>query len=50
MIDQYISCGEDKWNNQNGMFYCYLMDMKDKVHSSEEWSAIYNFVQDKICL
>jgi 2-oxoglutarate dehydrogenase E1 component len=19
MIDQYISCGEDKWNNQNGI-------------------------------
>jgi 2-oxoglutarate dehydrogenase E1 component len=35
MIDQYISCGEDKWNNQNGIVYYCLMDMKDKVqHSS----------------
>jgi 2-oxoglutarate dehydrogenase complex dehydrogenase (E1) component-like enzyme len=51
MIDQYISCGEDKWNNQNGIVYYCLMDMKDKVSTlQEEWSAIYNFVQDKICL
>jgi hypothetical protein len=34
------------------LFYYCLMDMKDKVQSTrqEEWSAIYNFVQDKICL
>jgi hypothetical protein len=42
---------EDKWNNQNGIVLLF-MDMKDKVQSTrqEEWSAIYNFVQDKICL
>jgi hypothetical protein len=50
MIDKYISC-EDKWNNQNGIVLLCLMDMKDKVQTlQEEWSAIYNFVQDKICL
>jgi 2-oxoglutarate dehydrogenase E1 component len=51
MIDQYISCGEDKWNNQNGIVllpHGYEGQGADTLQ--EEWSAIYNFVQDKICL
>jgi hypothetical protein len=52
MIDQYISCGEDKWNNQNGIVLCCLTDMKVKEQSILllEWSAIYNFVLDIICM
>jgi 2-oxoglutarate dehydrogenase E1 component len=42
MIDQYISCGEDKWNNQNECCLLCLMDMKDKVQSTlqEEWAYL----------
>jgi 2-oxoglutarate dehydrogenase E1 component len=50
MIDQYISCGEDKWNNQNGIVLLPPGYEGQAEHLQEEWSAIYNFVQDKICL
>jgi 2-oxoglutarate dehydrogenase E1 component len=50
MIDQYISW-EDKWNNQNGIVlllpHGYEGQGAELVRKN---GAIYNFVQDKICL
>jgi hypothetical protein len=45
MIDQYISCGEDKWNNQNGIVFITTTVMKVKEQSTPqlEWNVIYNF-------
>jgi 2-oxoglutarate dehydrogenase E1 component len=50
MIDQ--SCGEDKWNNQNGIVLLlpHGYEGQGAEHSSGRMERIYNFVQDKICL
>jgi hypothetical protein len=52
MIDHTFHVGRISGTIKTELFYYCLMDMKDKVQSTrqEEWSAIYNFVQDKICL
>jgi 2-oxoglutarate dehydrogenase E1 component len=34
MIDQYISCGRISGTIKTELFYCYLMDMKDKVQNT----------------
>jgi 2-oxoglutarate dehydrogenase complex dehydrogenase (E1) component-like enzyme len=50
MIDQYISWRI--WNNQNGIVLLlpHGYEGQGAALCQEEWSAIYNFVQDKICL
>jgi 2-oxoglutarate dehydrogenase E1 component len=52
MIDQYISCGEDKWNNQNGivMLLPQWIRRQGAEHSSARMSVIYSCVQDTICM
>jgi 2-oxoglutarate dehydrogenase E1 component len=52
MIDQYISCGEDKWNNQNGIVLLlpHGYEGQGAEHSSGRMDVIYSCAQDTTCL